>query len=343
MVGPTRFSRSGTKPLLQQLQLLTSVGLLQEYPPLWPLPLPPQQPADRNKPTLVLDIDETLLHTFSIRNDGPDSVRFGFFLRPHAKEFLSEVRELYEVVFWTAGTASYCSAMMDALEVQVLQLPRSFYNIDELRVEARGGISTKHVNFYALSRNQTLQQHEYMKYLPMLGRPMDRVIMIDDNVRSFPLTPRNGVKIEPFLPDERILREYSRVFTNKKEGSETGDHGCEAGVASIIERGEAEMSRLQCDRALLDLLPMLRSVAKVDNVTRELDYWRADEYVKCDNFFETMNPLSVTRQKVLGTVLPTRRDTPIPALKQHVMNHGFVEEANTAVKLQHMRNVPSRL
>ncbi|CBH14243.1 hypothetical protein, conserved [Trypanosoma brucei gambiense DAL972] len=343
MVRTTRFSRNSSKPLFQQLQLITSYGLFQEYPPIWPLPLPPQQPRDTGKPTLVLDIDETLIHTVGMRNEGSDSVSFSFFLRPHAKEFLAEVRELYEVVFWTAGTASYCSAVMDALEVQVLQLPRSFYNIDELRVEARGGISTKNVNFYALSRTQTLQGHNYMKYLPMLGRPLNRVIMVDDNVRSFPLHPRNGVKIEPFLPNERALSEYARIVTDEVKYGQVGQRQYEGEMAKVIERGEEEVARLQADHALMDLIPMLRSAASSTDLTHELDHWRADEYTKCDDFRETMNSLSVTRQKILGNVLKERRNVPIPPLKQHVMNHGFMEEANAAMKLEQMRHTPSRL
>ncbi|KAG8347538.1 putative NLI-interacting factor [Trypanosoma vivax] len=344
MPGAARFFSGRPKPLFQHLQLFVSLGLRTEYTPIWPLPLPAPRPHDAGKPTLVLDIDETLLHTVDMQPAGDDAVAFAFFLRPHVREFLSEVRELYEVVFWTAGTASYCSAVLDALEVQVLELPRSFYNLEEMKLEAKGLTSTKHANFYSLSRTQTLQEHEYMKYLPMLGRPLDRVIMIDDSVRSFPLHPRNGIKIPPFIPDVRVLAEYSHaVDAIEKESNEDKKKLITEKHEEAIRRGEVEIARLQRDRALPELLPLLRAAAGADDLIRELDHWRDDEYVRCDDFRETMNRLSVVRQRTLGEVLKERRASPIPPLKQHVLNHGFIEEANTAMKLAMTRRTLSRL
>ncbi|EKG01919.1 PTP1-interacting protein, 39 kDa, putative [Trypanosoma cruzi] len=342
MMTATFFRRSQVHFLGKKLQSLVAFGLRDEYLPLWPVPLPPQPPHCAGKPTLVLDIDETLLHTYGMRLVREDTVGFSLYLRPHAREFLQELKELYEIVFWTAGTASYCSAMVDALEVQVLQLPRSFYNVEEIKHLVRGSPSTEHVNFFALSRTQTLEENSYMKYLPMLGRPMHRVIMVDDNVRSFPLNPRNAVKISPFLPDDRVLMEYSQALSLMKEN---GDEKKEwdASLLEVINRGKAEILRLEQDEALLQLLPLLRSVAKAEDLPRELDHWRDDDYVRCDDFHETMNSRSVARQRILGSVLPSRRDTPIPPLKTHVMNRCFLDEANIAMQTQHMRCIRSRL
>ncbi|KEG06241.1 putative PTP1-interacting protein, 39 kDa, partial [Trypanosoma grayi] len=224
MARATRFLRMRAKPAAQKLQSILAIGLRQEYPPVWTVPLPPPLPRNEGKPTLVLDIDETLLHTYGMQAASADTVGFALFLRPHLREFLLEVMELYEIVFWTAGTASYCSAMLDALEVQVLQLPSSFYNVEEMRRDARGAPSSAHVNFFALSRTQTLEEHNYMKYLPMLGRPMHRVVMVDDNVRSFPLHPRNGIKVAPFLPNDSVLQEYSQAVSLLQQQGEEGDH-----------------------------------------------------------------------------------------------------------------------
>ncbi|RNF13384.1 NLI-interacting factor [Trypanosoma conorhini] len=340
MVSAAFFTLPGARSTGQKLQRLVAFGLRQEFSPLWPVPLPPQLPKDAGKPTLVLDIDETILHTYGMRLATEDTVAFSLYLRPHLREFLAEVKELYEVVFWTAGTASYCAAMVDAIEVQVLQLPRSFYSVEEIRLAASGAASTDTANFYALSRTQTLEEENYMKYLPMLGRPMNRVVVLDDNVRSFPLHPRNAVKVPLFLPDDRTLQAYSRAVSLLKEDAA---HKDAASLSEVISRGQAEVARLEKDEALLQLLPLLRRVAQAEDVPRELDHWRDDDYVRCDDFHETMNPLSVTRQRVLGSVLPSRRDTPIPPLKAHFMNQCFVEGANAAMRSQQMRRARSRL
>lgn len=341
----------------QTLRSVVAVGLRQEFEPQWPLPLPAPLPANSAKHTLVLDIDETLIHTYgmskhdSTKDASPDPAVAGIplvdyyvMLRPHVKEFLLEVHQLFEVVFWTAGTASYCCAVLDALEQQVMGLQRSFNSHIELAREVQQkNSSTKHTNFYSLSRTQTLEKQGYMKYLPMLGRKMSEVVMLDDNVRSFPLTPRNGIRIAGFEPDDGVLQRYMfamrRLQTEKPEDLEPHMIEC-------IQLGQQEIARLEQDRSLLDVLPVLRAVAQVkigEDVTKELDHWRDVDYVRCDNFMDTMNPRAAVRQQILGVTLPQRRETPIPPLKNAHMNNGFIESAKAEMRMHHARPRSSNL
>ncbi|KAG5493904.1 hypothetical protein JKF63_01736 [Porcisia hertigi] len=336
---------------LKSLCSVVAIGLRQEIDPHWPLPLPAPLPRNKERHTLVLDIDETLIHTYGMSHhdnskdqrfdtalQGIALVNYHALLRPHLKEFLEEVNQLFEVVFWTAGTASYCCAVLDALEQQVMQLPRSFYSHVELAKESqKKSSSTNHTNFYALSRTQTLEQQGYMKYLPMLGRKMNSVVMLDDNVRSFPLTPRNGIRIDAFDPDDRVLQRYMLALRQAQEGN---PQEVEDSLHKALQQGQQEVARLEKDRALLDILPVLRAVAQVpfgQDVTKELDHWRDLDYVRCDDFMETMNVRSAVRQQILGTTLPKRRDTPIPAQKLSIMNSGFVESARAEMTLHHAR------
>lgn len=57
--------------------------------------LPPHN--DPNKYTLVLDLDETLVHYYEIGSQGT------FNVRPGVDIFLKEMAELYEVVIFTAA------------------------------------------------------------------------------------------------------------------------------------------------------------------------------------------------------------------------------------------------
>ncbi|KPI87489.1 putative NLI-interacting factor [Leptomonas seymouri] len=351
------FGQKAAAAAEQSLRSAVAIGLRQEFEPHWPLPLPEPLPMNKNKNTLVLDIDETLIHTYgmskhdSSKDMSPDPavkdvplVDYYVMLRPHLKEFLSEVHQLFEVVFWTAGTASYCCAIMDALEQQVMGLQRSFNSHIELAREIQAkNSSTKHTNFYALSRTQTLEKQAYMKYLPMLGRKMSGVVMLDDNVRSFPLTPRNGIRISSFEPDDGILQRYMfairRLQTEKPENLEPAMIEC-------IQLGQQEIARLEQDRSLLDVLPVLRAVAQVkagEDVTKELDHWRDPEYVRCDDFMETMNHRSNVRRHILGVTLPARATTAIPPLKNGAMNSGFVESANVEMRMLLSRPMPSKL
>ncbi|CCW70955.1 unnamed protein product [Phytomonas sp. Hart1] len=351
----SKAAETGTQQQQQQLGPLIATGLRSEFTPLWPTPLPPCFPRNKGKHTLVLDIDETLIHTFGMAHHKLHSstegvnhaklVDYHILLRPHLKEFLLEVNELFEVVFWTAGTASYCSAVIDALETQVLQLSPSFYNYKRvLNMNKSDEDKTVHANFYSLSRTQTLEDHGYMKYLPILGRPINNVVIVDDNVRSFPLTPRNAIKVPPFEVNDSIVQNYMYALSQTKEAS-INIGNLDETMLKFLKTGMKEIARMEKDHALLDILPVLRAVVSVPpdgNVRNELDHWRDLNYVKCDHFIETMNPITVTRQQILGTVLPSRRQEPIPPFKQHYMNCMFEEEANAKLQLQSTR-IGSRL
>ena len=51
--------------------------------------------------TLVLDLDETLVHYFEVRGEG------SFLVRPGCKEFLEEACKYYEIVIFTAALQDY--------------------------------------------------------------------------------------------------------------------------------------------------------------------------------------------------------------------------------------------
>ena len=68
------------------------------YEPL-PVVEPPYLPAakDPNCYTLVLDLDETLVHYYEVNGEG------SFRIRPGCEKFLKEMAEMYEVVIFTAA------------------------------------------------------------------------------------------------------------------------------------------------------------------------------------------------------------------------------------------------
>lgn len=330
--------------------------------PTWPLPLPPPFPRNKQKQVLLLDIDETLIHTFAMENylpkkqqaeaiskvneedallDGIKLEAFYYVARPYLGEFLKEVNDLFEVIFWTSGIASYCSAILDSFEQDILHLPPSFYSYKEIVKEIRGltgeNKSTNRANFYSLSRSQTLERLHYMKYIPMIGRPTNSAVLIDDNVRSFPLTPRSGLKIKPFFPNSEEAMHYL-CAAQKVEQLRSESKPIDANLLRFVEAGHPDIALMEQDTSLLDILPLLRAIASVpygQDVRQEVDHWRQPSYINCDDFRQNMNPRSVTRREILGTFLQERQKEPIPPLKSHLYNSSFIEESSAEVSLLH--------
>ena len=73
-------------------------------------PEAPFLPMTSKKYTLVLDLDETLVH---YEDNG---VLGQFYLRPYAQEFLDEMAKYYEVVIFTAALQDYADWIIDRLD-----------------------------------------------------------------------------------------------------------------------------------------------------------------------------------------------------------------------------------
>ena len=101
--------------------------------------LPPQSPQDFGKKTLVLDLDETLIHSVfkPIENSDmiikiPDEITDNegtkysmmndiyVFKRPGVDMFLKRLSRYYELVIFTASIDKYADPVIDALDTNTL-------------------------------------------------------------------------------------------------------------------------------------------------------------------------------------------------------------------------------
>jgi len=144
-------------------------------------PLLPPKKAGDNRPTLVLDLDETLVHSFLNIDEYP---RFDFHfqvdsddtyidvfckIRPHLQEFLKKMAEIYELVVFTASQESYASLVIN-------------------RIDPHGYIE------HRLYRHHCTQyQGNYLKDLSILGRPISKTVIIDNSPLAFAFQPLNGI------------------------------------------------------------------------------------------------------------------------------------------------------
>lgn len=138
-------------------------------PDLPPAPYLPAQEAARY--TLVLDLDETLVHYYEAGQDSK------LLVRPGCYTFLTELKKYYEIVIFTAALQDYADWAID--------------NIDtELSIS------------YRLYRHHTMNFGPvFMKDLSRLGRDMSKIIILDNVTDNFRLHPENGLTMKSWFED----------------------------------------------------------------------------------------------------------------------------------------------
>ena len=146
------------------------------------IPFPPSKPY-----TLVLDLDETLVHV-------PKGSNF-IILRPGLRDFLHSLLPYYELVIFTTGIKEYADQILNFIE------------IDE-----------KFFSYRLYRQNATIVNDNYYKDLNKLGRDIKKIIIVDDKKVSMELQEENGIIIKPFIfnPDypneDYILYDLIRVL-----------------------------------------------------------------------------------------------------------------------------------
>ena len=144
--------------------------------------LPPPLPENVGKVCLVLDMDETLVHTsfgdkpMSPKNKGgydiispvENSTEVAYVKkRPFVDEFLRFCSPLFEVVIFTAATSEYANPLLDQLDPDRQLLAHRLFR-----------------------EHCTVDDHWYVKDLSLLGRPLNKICIIDDSWGSYDFQPQ---------------------------------------------------------------------------------------------------------------------------------------------------------
>lgn len=149
-------------------------------------------PKTRSSPriTLVLDLDETLVHcTTNDDSSRAFDVEFdvefrGYMnrvkglIRPNLQHFLEECSKMFEVVVFTASLSIYANVILDLLD------PEKKY--------------IKH----RLFRDHCVNVNDvFVKDLRILGRDLNKVIIIDNALQAFAYQIENGIFIKSWYED----------------------------------------------------------------------------------------------------------------------------------------------
>jgi len=149
--------------------------------------LPPIAPEHVGRKCLVLDLDETLVHSSFKPIPQPDFIvpveiefhwhHFHVLKRPGVDDFLKKMGEIYEIVVFTASLSKYADPVLDKLDTHQVVAHRLF------------------------RENCFSHKGNYVKDLSQLGRPIADTIILDNSPASYIFHPHNAVPVSSWFND----------------------------------------------------------------------------------------------------------------------------------------------
>ena len=151
----------------------------------------PEKTSD--KKTLVLDLDETLVHSigegavdssspsdFTIQVEQQNSSHdVHVMVRPHVEEFLERMSKRYELVIFTASISKYANPLLNVID------------------------KTGNIPFRLFREHCTLINTAFIKDLSLLGRKLKDIIILDNNPTAYALNHYNGFPIKSWFDDKK--------------------------------------------------------------------------------------------------------------------------------------------
>jgi Dullard-like phosphatase family protein len=150
--------------------------------------LPPKS-LTQHKVTLVLDLDETLVHCALEPLEDADTkfpveyqeqtLDIYVRKRPYLEDFLQKVSQLFEIVVFTASQKIYADTLLDLLDPHHKFIQHRLFRDSCIFVAGN-----------------------YLKDLSVLGRDLSQVVIIDNSPHAFGYQLDNGIPIESWFDDE---------------------------------------------------------------------------------------------------------------------------------------------
>lgn len=151
----------------------------------------PQKGELVGRKCLVLDLDETLVHSSFQRVANADYVipvtiddnvhKVYVLKRPGVDEFMRRMGAIYEIVVYTASLSKYADPLLDKLDIHKVITKRLF------------------------RESCVYYDGHYVKDLSLLNRDISQVIIVDNSPMSYTFHPENAIDCGTYIDDTRDI------------------------------------------------------------------------------------------------------------------------------------------
>lgn len=149
------------------------------------------------KYTLILDLDETLVHVERINQQINNNSNYNsndqkvINLRPGLFSFLNSVKPYYEIISFSTASKNYADNIVKKIET-----------------------NQKYFDYNLYRDHTTLYGKEYIKDISKIGRNIKEIIIVDNLEKNFKLNQDNGIKIAPYFGE--ISADDTKLFELQK-------------------------------------------------------------------------------------------------------------------------------
>ena len=131
---------------------------------------------NEKKFSLVLDLDETLIY---LNRDSTDSESATLKLRPGIYSFLEKMKEYCEIILFSEAEQEYVDLIVDSIEAK-----------------------NKYFDYKLYKQHTVFMKNKYLKDLSRIGRPLNKIIIVDNKQPCFQYQRENRIYIKPFWGED---------------------------------------------------------------------------------------------------------------------------------------------
>ena len=253
--------------------------------------LPPKPIENIHKKTIILDLDETLVHSSTtsfkkndiILNIDFDSVLYNIYVlvRPGAEIFIKKLSKLFEVVIFTASISKYASPLLDKLD------------------------KDQNIKYRLFREHCTFLNGIFIKELKRLNRDLKDVIIVDNSPLAYAFDASNGLPIKSWY-DDKNDNEFEKIFPLLEFLSEVDDVRDYIGL--FVENNEIKYEEAN------------RIIKAINNIENNTNYKNNESNINnnknnnncidnksnndnnSNNIFSLYDFLNINRNKIIGNI-----------------------------------------